>query len=302
MSVSILAPRENVAAGIGWMLVTVFWFITLDAIAKYLLQSYPVTQVVWARFFFHLLTALVLMGTSLPRAIRSASPGLQLLRSLLLLATTTLFFLGVRTVPLATASTIMFLSPIFITVLSIPLLGEKVGPRRLMGVLFGFTGAVIVVRPGFDSISAGLLFLLAGSFTNALYQVTTRHVRLYDEPATTLFYTALSGAAVLSFAMPFEWRPPDAQGWFLLVSIGITGGIGHLCLIRAFRLAPAAAVAPFTYTGLLWASLLGFSIFGEIPDLWTLLGAALIIGSGLYIFHREQQQARQAAPHLQAAE
>jgi drug/metabolite transporter (DMT)-like permease len=186
----------------------------------------------------------------------------------------------------------MFLTPILITVLSIPLLGEKVGFRRLAGVLTGFTGAMIVVRPGFDALSAGMLFLLACSCTNALYQILTRQVRHYDSPATTLFYTALAGTAVLSVAAPMDWQPPDAAGWLLLIGIGVAGGIGHLCLIRALQLAPAAAIAPFSYTGLVWASLFGFTVFAEVPDAWTLLGAFLIIGSGLYIFHREQRLAK----------
>ncbi len=295
MSIAAPAPRENISAGIGWMVTTVFWFVLLDTMGKYLLRDYTVIQVVWSRFFFHMLTAVALMGIVFPGAFRSNRPWLQLVRSGLLMTTTVLFFIGVRTVPLATATTIMFMAPIFITVLSVPLLGESVGIRRVMGVLVGFVGALVVIRPGFAPISTGMLCLLAASSTNALYQLTTRHLRHHDDSMTTLLYTALVGTAVLSVAMPFDWRMPDAEGWLLLIGIGIAGGIGHLCLIRALRLAPAAAVAPFSYTGLVWAMVFGFAVFGEIPGPWTLVGGSLIIGSGLYIFHRERAVAQAPA-------
>lgn len=291
MTIASPAPRENTAVGIGWMLATMFCFVGLDTIGKYLLQTYAVTQVTWARFFFHALFVLAIMGSSLPGAIRARRPWMQLLRSALLLTTTVLFFIGIRDIPLATASTIMFLSPIFITILSVPLLGETVGMRRVAGVAIGFLGALIIVRPGFAPISLGIACLIAAALTNALYQITTRLIRHHDEPITTLFYTAAVGAALLTVAAPFEWRNPAPADWALLVGIGIAGGLGHLCLIRALRLAPASAVAPFSYTGLVWAALFGFAVFGEVPGAWTLAGAALIIGSGLYIFHRERATA-----------
>lgn len=289
MSITSLAPRENIAAGIGWMLATIFCFVTLDTLAKYLLQLFPTSQVLWARFFFQMVIAAAVMWPILPGGLRSRHLLLQLTRSVLLLVTTLLFFLGLKTVPLATAASISFLTPIFVTVLSIPLLGEKVGPRRWTGVLIGFAGALVIIRPGIAGLSAGMLFLLACSFTNALYQLVTRLVRHHDSPDTTFFYTALAGAAVYSLAAPFNWQPPGGFDWVLLLGLGVAGGLGHFCLIRALRVAPAAVVAPFTYTGLLWATAFGFGIFGEIPDLWTMLGASLIIGSGLYIFHRESR-------------
>lgn len=289
MPASILAPRDNVAAGIGYMLAAIFCFISLDTVAKYLLQIYPPSQVMWARFFFHLLLAMAVMGPGLVTGTRSAKPSLQLARSILILATTTLFFLGLKTVPLATATTIMFLTPIFVTVLSVPLLGEKVGGRRWLGVLTGFAGALVVVRPGFEAVSVGVILLLVASLTNAVYQSFTRRIRHDDGPATTFFYTAVAGAAAFSAAAPFHWQSPGAIDWLLLAGLGLFGGLGHLLLIHALRLAPAAVVAPFTYTGLVWATLFGVALLGEVPDLWTMLGASLIIGSGLYIFQRERR-------------
>jgi drug/metabolite transporter (DMT)-like permease len=282
---------ENVdrpLTGIAWMLVTMFWFVSLDAMAKYLMQSYPVAQVVWARFFFHVIFVLIAMGFNTRLQIKSQSIVLQCSRSFFMLTTTVLFFLGLHLLPLATAATIMFVSPIFVTILSIFLLEEKVGVRRWTGVATGFVGAIVVVRPGLQGFDWSVLFVLAAAFTHALYQVFTRKVRLYDSPITSLFYTGLIGALVMTVVVPFHWQSVEVPDYLLLVSLGVAGGVGHLCLIRAFRSAPASVVAPFSYTSLIWATLFGYVLFSDLPDRWTLVGACLIISSGLYIFHRER--------------
>jgi drug/metabolite transporter (DMT)-like permease len=284
------ALSEHRTAGILWMLATMFCFITLDAIMKHLLESYSLVQVTWGRFFFATIIAIIVCGRRLPALAISQAPGLQALRSVLLMVTTGLFNAGIRWVPLATATTIMFLSPILVTVLSIPLLSEKVGLRRWMGVVIGFMGAVIVVQPWDSSLGGlglGALFLLAAALTNANYQIFTRKVR-HDEQLTSLLYTATAGAVVTTAIVPWFWERPDTAGWALLAGSGLMGGIGHLCLIKALQLAPASVVAPFSYSSLVWATLFGLIIWGEWPDLWTWVGAALIIGSGLYIFHRER--------------
>ena len=284
------AHAENTVAGIGWMLVTVFWFTSLDAGAKYLLQVYPTFEVTWVRFVVALVFGGIAMAPNFRRNLVSRKPSLQLLRSGLLAVTTGLFFVGIRTTALATATSIMFLAPILVTLLSVPLLGEKVGIRRLAGVAVGFAGALVIVRPGIDGVSAGSLFLLAAAFTNALYQIITRKVRVYDQPATTLFYTAMVGALVFALPVPAQWvTPQEPAHWAVFCFLGLAGSIGHLCLIRSFRAAPASAVAPFAYAGLIWSTLYGYVIFAEIPSLWTYLGAGLIIAAGLYIFHRERR-------------
>ena len=149
------------------------------------------------------------------------------------------------------------------------------------------------MRPGSESLQLSTLVVLAAAFTHALYQVFTRKLGTRDSPMTSLFYTGAIGALVMTAAIPFYWQPVASTDWALFVFAGIVGGIGHLCLIRAFRSAPASVVAPFSYSSLLWATAFGFVIFGDLPDGWTLTGAALIIGSGLYIFHREQALKRQ---------
>ena len=265
-----------------------FCFVTLDSTAKYLMQTYPVVQVIWARFFFHLLFVVILMGPRLRAQIKSQSPAHQSLRSLFMFTTTVLFFIGISILPLTTASTIMFMSPVILTILSIPLLGEKVGPRRWMGIIIAFAGAVLVMRPSSDGLELSILIVMAAAFTHAMYQVFTRKLGTRDAPMTSLFYTGITGAVVMTVVVPFVWQPVAAFDWLLFVFAGIAGGIGHLCLIRAFRQAPASVVAPFSYSSLLWATAFGYVLFGNLPDAWTLSGAVLIIGSGLYIFHREQ--------------
>lgn len=281
---------ENRTRGILWMLATMFCFISLDAMMKHLLESYSLVQVTWARFFFATIIGILACGRDLPKLAVSRHPKQQLLRSVFLMSTTGLFNAGIRTTPLATATTIMFLNPILVTILAIPLLGERVGLRRWLGVVLGFMGAVIVVQPwqqGFGTFNHGVLFLLAAAVLNANYQILTRKVR-GDDPLTSLLYTAAAGAVVTSMLVPWFWQWPTAVDWLLLVGTGVAGGFGHLFLIRAFRSAPASAIAPFSYSSLIWAAVFGFVIWGDWPDLWTWAGAALIIGSGLYIFQRER--------------
>lgn len=274
--------------GILWMLFAILWFVSLDTLAKTLVGDYPLVQVVWARFFFHMVILAVLLGPRLPSTARSRSPGFQILRSCLMLGTTTLFFTGLSLLPLATATTLMFLSPIFVTVLAIPVLGEHVGIRRWVGVLIGFVGALIVVRPGFVELQWGMLAVIGAALSHAFYQLLTRRVRTADDQMTSLFYTGLAGALATSALVPFHWQVIDVTDWPMFLGLGVAGLVGHLCFIRGFQFAPASLIAPFSYTSLVWAALFGYVFFSDLPDRWTLAGAALIIAAGLYIFHRER--------------
>ena len=290
------ALRENRTAGILWMLATIFCFIVLDAIMKYALEEYSLVQVTWGRFFFASIVAVLACGRNITELWRSRSPGIQSLRSTLLMTTTGLFNAGVREVPLATATSIMFFAPILVTLFSIFILAENVGIRRWIGIVVGFAGALIIVRPWEGSTSAfhtGALFLLAASVTNALYQITTRKLR-FDLPLTSLLFTAAAGAIVTSLMLPWHWTSPDAKGWLLLVASGVAGALGHLCIIRSFQAAPASVVAPFSYSSLIWATLFGFFIWQEFPDAQTWLGALLDHRRRpLHFFARTQGQGRE---------
>lgn len=279
---------DNVKAGIAWMLLTTLFFLSLDAVAKHLVSSYPVIQVVWGRFLFHLILAAMILGPRFGFFVRSANLPLQIVRSILLLATTVLFFFGVRLLPLAEASAIMFTSPILLSILAIPFLGEKVGPYRWAAIFVAFLGALVVVRPGTGVMGVGALFLLGCSFCNAFYQLITRKLRGTDEARTTLLYTALAGTVGASLAVPLVWTPIAAGDWPLFAALGVFGCLGHFTLIKAFQSAPATVVAPFSYASIIWAILYGFLFFGDLPDLWTLVGASIIAAGGLYILHREK--------------
>ncbi|MGH6873900.1 MAG: DMT family transporter, partial [Aestuariivirgaceae bacterium] len=257
--------QENVAAAVLWMLFTTMWFIALDSVAKQLLNvaGMPLVQVVWGRFFFHAIIGITAFALVWRRRVASRVPRLQLTRSSLLFVTTALFNAGLLTVPLATATAIMFLAPIMVTALSVPFLGEHVGPRRWSGVAAGFLGALIIIRPGTEGFDLGGIFLLAAALTNSIYQLITRSVASYDHPHTTFLYTALAGAVLSSIAVPFVWEPPQVSGWVLLILMGVIGGVGHLFLIFAFDKAPAAVIAPFAYSALIWASIAGYVFFGE---------------------------------------
>ncbi len=281
---------ENKSRGILWMLATMACFISLDAIIKLGLEHYSLVEVTWGRFFFATVFAALWCGKNLPELAFSKVPGQQTVRSIFLMLTTGLFNSGIIFVPLATATTIMFLSPIITTVLSVFILKEQVGIRRWAGVAMGFVGAIIVVQPwtAFSgTFNAGALFLVAAAVTNASYQITTRKVR-DDDPKTSLLFTAAFGAIVCSLLLPWHWQWPDTYGWTLLAGSGLAGALGHFCIIQAFRYAPASVVAPFSYSSLIWATLLGYLIWNDFPSHNVWAGAALIIASGLYIFWRER--------------
>lgn len=279
--------------GIAWMLLTMLLFVSMDALVKHLVQTYPIPQVAWARFFFHAILLAAVLGRRLPVTFATRRRGLQLLRSGLLLVTTLQFFGGLYFLPLADMTAIMQTAPLIVTALSLPLLGEHVGIRRWAGVAAGFTGAVIIIRPGTEAMQLAALFPLGAATTFALYQITTRTLSRTDATLNTLLYTPLLGTAAMSAIAPFVWVTPDAQGWALMALIGVFGGLGHFTMIRAFTWAPAASVSPFGYSALIWATLFGLILFGDFPDGWTIAGASVIVVSGLYILHREHHRRRQ---------
>jgi len=272
------------------MLLTILLFVSMDTIGKYLTQSYPVLQVTWARFFFHALWMAVFLRWRLSAILRTRHLGLQLSRGTCMLIANTLFIAGVSAMPLVQNNAILLISPLVATALSVPLLGEQVGPRRWACVAAGFIGALVIIRPGLGVFQWAALFPLGAACSFALYQIATRQLRHSDPAMTTLFYTVAVGAPVTSLIMPFIWVMPDTQGWLLMASMGLLGGIGHFTLIKAFAAAPVAVVTPFNYTNLIWATMLGFLVFNELPDRWTIIGATIIIASGLYAFFREQQR------------
>lgn len=276
--------RAERAAGF-LMVGTCGLFVAMDAIAKALGPDYPVAQIVWARYAFHLgslLVFLVLTGR-LASVSRTRRLGLQLGRAALMLLSTALYFVALRFIPLAVATALAFISPLIVIALAAPLLGERVERRCWAAVAVGFVGALVIIRPGFGEIHWAMLLPLIVALTRALYSLATRALGATDHPYTTLFYSALVGTVVTGAWLPFEWRTPDAAGLALMTALGLFGAVSHFLLIRAYVHAPSAVLAPFSYSELAWAIAFGVVAFGEYPDLRSLVGAAIIALSGLYI-------------------
>lgn len=276
--------------GILLMVCAVSTFSLLDTTAKYLVQTYPVGQVVWARYLGHVVLAATLLLPLHGRGLLvTQRPGLQVLRSLFLFGSTCANFAALQFLQLAETSSILFSTPFMVVMLAVPLLGEHIGPRRWAAIGVGFLGVLIVIRPGLGLVHwAASLSLLCALF-GACYQITTRKLAGVDRAVTTQFYSALVGALVITPLAPFVWRTPDLEGAILMVCLGAFGGFGHWLLILAHRLAPAPILAPFSYVQLLPMILLGYLVFGDFPDHWTLIGAGIVLASGLYLLYRERK-------------
>ncbi len=285
-----VSEPSDTRRGVLWMIAATMMFVNIDAIAKHLTQTYPVIEVVWARYFFHLLFLMAFLGRRLPGALKTRRLPLQLWHSAFLVFATFLMMSGLRVIPLADATTLLFLTPLVVTALSAPFLGERVGRRRWIGVLVGFLGALVVIRPGTGMMQTAALLPAAAAVAFAFYQISTRILARTDPPMTTLFYTALLGALALSAMVPLVWVTPTWIDFSMMVASGLLGGVGHFLLIKAFTAAPAATVSPFSYATLIWSVTYGFVFFGDLPDAWTWAGAAIIVGSGLHILRREKRR------------
>ena len=279
-----------------WLLVSgVTLFGIMDGLGKLLAGEYSVLQVVWARYAFALP---VILASARPAAwpglLRCESPALQAARGLLPLLASVTVILGLGLMPLADATAISFASPLLVVVLSVPLLGERVSVHSWVGVLCGFAGILLIVRPGAGTIAWAALFPLATALLFALYQVLTRLVSRRDDPVVTLAWTVAVGLILTTPLLPTYWHRVSGADWPLLVLSGLLFGLGQFLLIRAFARAPAAVLAPFTYAQIVAAIVFGVVVFGDVPDLWTAAGTALVILAGVYVLRR--QAAARAAP------
>jgi drug/metabolite transporter (DMT)-like permease len=283
-------PVTRSVAGIGLMVLAILLFTVMDTLGKDLTGRYPVPQVVWARYFFQLaLMMLLIPRVGIMELVRTARPGIQVSRGLLLAISTLCLIGAISFVPLADAYTITFTAPLLVTVFSIPLLGERVGWRRWSAVLAGFVGVLIVIRPGFGATHWALALPLITALGFALYQILTRKVSTVpgESPLAMLFYLACVGTAIMTLLVPFFWREVAPVDWLAMTAMGALGGLGHLILIRALTIAPASLLAPFAYSQIVWALMLGYLVFDDMPDRWMLIGCCVIVASGLYVFYRE---------------
>ena len=276
------------------MILALGTFSLLDTTAKYLSRYYPVPVIVWARYALNLaLLGAFLIATRRTGVWRAKRPGIQLARGLLLATATLFFFTSLSVLPLAEASAIGFVMPLFVVALAVPMLGERLDMARLIAILVGLAGALVIVRPGSGVFTWYALLPIGMAICTALYQVLTRMVAGVDKPFTSLLYGSLVGAVALSLVVPFFWRSPQGLWhWSLILLMGLFATLGHLALIRAFDHAGASLLAPFTYTQLVWAILLGWIVFGNFPDGWSLAGMAIIVVAGLYVANRQRLAVR----------
>ena len=286
-------PGEGTTSGILLVVCAMTLVPLMDGIAKHLSSDFHVFQVVWARYFFHLVILLpIVLWRYGAAGILPRKPGAQVLRGTFLLASTILFFAAISVMPLADALALVFISPLVVTALSPWLLGEQVGVRRWSAVLVGFVGVLIIIRPGAGVFQTGSLLALAAGTIFAFYLIATRKLAGSAPPLVILVYTAVIGALVMSVAMLWYWREPALADWLAMIAMGAIAAAGHFLLIKAFELAPASTLAPFTYWEIVSTTAVGYLWFGDFPHSLTWLGIAIVIGSGVYISYRESYRKR----------
>ncbi|MFN0190587.1 MAG: DMT family transporter [Aestuariivirga sp.] len=280
--------------GIVLMLASMAVFTVLDSTAKYVMLALPPPVVVFFRFFFALMVAMAFIAKAGELSlVASRHLGLQIARGVMLTMSTVLNFAAISKLQLAQTSAIFFTIPLWVCALSVPLLGEKVGPRRWAAVIAGFLGVLVIMRPGTASFHWAMLLVMAAAICGSIYNILTRKVGGKDRAETSLLYVGLVGCAAAALPLPWAWQTPHGIYWLMLLLIGAAGGVGHLMLIEAHRKAPASALAPLIYTQIVWMILAGFLIFGDVPDRWTVFGAAIVVASGLFIIARERALARE---------
>lgn len=280
--------------GILLMLLAILLFTAMDAAAKGVVARYPVAQVVWVRFVGQFLIVALLLRTRLPATLRTQHPWLHLVRAACQLGATGFFFAALPHIGLAEATALVDLNPILITLGAALFLGERLGPRRIIGVGVAMIGAMIVIRPGLGVFTPAAILPLCAALCYSGNALLTRLLGPQESAWTPMLLGALFGVAASSLAMPFVWQPIAGQDVPQFVLIGCFGTAAQLCLIRAFSMAEAGAVAPFAYVGVLFATGWGVVLFDEWPDAPTVLGALVIVGAGLYVWHRETAANRQS--------
>jgi drug/metabolite transporter (DMT)-like permease len=266
-------------------------FACLDTTAKYLNTQTGSLEIAWARYTSaFVLTLVVSNPLTHSGLLRTRSAKLQVVRSVLLVGSTALNFLALRWLQLDEALSILFTFPFIVAIISGPLLGEWIGWRRWSAIGFGFAGVLLITRPGLGGMHPAALITLGATICYGFYAVITRIVSRVDSNQTSLFYSNAIGALVMLPVIPFVWQPP--ANWviaLMLAMTGVLGSAGHYFLIAGHKLAPASVLSPFIYTQLIWVVILGYLVFDHVPNGWTIAGAAMVIGSGLYLLYRERQ-------------
>ena len=283
------ARADRPFRGIAMILASTVFLGASDVTAKYLSATLPSIEIAWIRFLvFALIMSPAMVPGSPLYALRSQRSGLQVMRGVALLGSSLFFISGLRFLPIAEASATGFVAPLFVTALSIVFLGETVGVRRWLATAVGLIGVLIILRPGTGAFHPAAFFPIVSALAWACTLIMTRMMSGRDHAITTMTYSSIVGVCILSALVPFVWVAPSWHDILFGVFIGLASTAGQWIVVLAFRYADASVLAPFSYTQLLWVSILGFAIFGEVPDVWTVTGAVFIVGSGLYTAHRER--------------
>ena len=284
----------QVFRGILMVMTAVAIFSVSDLLSKYLTRFYPIALIVWARFAFHLLLVIVVLTPRLGLAlVRTARPGAQIVRGILLLFGSFFFVSALKYMPLAESTSIAYLAPLLVTLMSVVFLKEKVELARWIAILCGFIGVLIIIRPGSNVFSWAVLLPMGNAIVFASYQILTRRLAGLESPYTSIFYAGLIGTLLLTFTLPNYWvQPKNGLHAAVFIIFGALSGLGHLILIKAYEHAPASRLAPFSYSQLIWVAIIGFLAFGDFPDTWSLVGIAILLASGIYTASHQRKSDR----------
>ncbi len=288
------SEQNNSSLGIALILSAMFVFATQDAFTKILVDTYAAPQILLVRFSFYILFALAYAKRRKPlrHCLKSAAPWLQIARSLLIVAEIGMFIVSIRFLSLAEMHALFATFPLMVTAIAALFLGERVGIRRWTAVFVGFIGVLIILRPGFGELKPGVLLALLTAFMFAIYNVLTRLAARYDDSETSTVYMGLVGFVTMAIVGPFFWVSPTQTDWLLLFGLAVAGTAGHFLLIKALEAAPASTLQPFNYTLLVFAGFYGWAVFDNLPDVWTLTGSTIVVGSGLYVIYRERRRTK----------
>ena len=273
------------------MIGAMFVFTLMDAVAKVLTQEIGVWPTLWIRYLGQAVLVFLIVLPRFGKIVKTSFPLLQLARSVFLMCATMCFFWGISNIGLAEATAIMDISPVLITLGAVLFLGERIGIRRVIGIIGALIGAMIVIRPGSDVFSVYALFPLGAAICYSGYNIITRFVGAREDPWTSLFYTALFGAMVFSIIVPFHWQPLSTFTITLMAVLSVMATLAQWLLIKALSLGEASLLAPIGYIALIFATLWGFLLFDDLPDQWTVIGALVIVASGIYVWSRERKAA-----------
>lgn len=287
--------KRNILVAIGLVTAGGFLFAVMNAIVKALLARYPVLMLLWARTFFHVLFVGLVIPAAVVGAVRTREPGIQLLRSVLLGSSTLLNFSALMYLPLGDVAAITFLSPILVAAIAALVLRERVSAVRWLAIGTGFLGALSIVRPTGAGTGPGAFLALGCAAAYATYQISTRMVR-EAEPLVSLLFSGLAGAVLFTLLLPWGWRTPTPVDLALMAATGVLGAIGHLMIILALRRGEASRVSPFNYLQLVWAMGASYLAFGDVPAPATLVGAVIIVGSGLWLYRLDVAELARRAP------